>query len=153
MKFSDNIDISEDRIILKTEYSFIFVNIRPFLPYHILISPKRIVKQMVQLNKEELNDLFETAQRSMKALSFYSEDFTLNVQDGVAAGQTVPHLHIHLIPRLNKDLPVNNEIYREGSLQTNIDDEGKIRTNRTLSEMSEEVKFLRPKFQKVFNNL
>ncbi|KRH92701.1 Diadenosine polyphosphate hydrolase, proteins of the histidine triad (HIT) family [Pseudoloma neurophilia] len=150
MKFSESIDIPNEQIVVETVHSFVFVNLRPFLKYHLLISPKRIVKQLVNLSKEELNDLFETVQKCEKAFAFYTTHFTITVQDGEFAGQTVSHVHVHLIPRLKEDISVNNEIYKEGSLETNIDDEGKIRKNRSLEEMKKESEFLRTKFSEIF---
>ncbi len=37
-------------------------------------------------------------------LEFSPDGFNIGINDGVAAGQTVPHLHIHLIPRFAGDL-------------------------------------------------
>lgn len=150
MQFSEKHTITKEQIIKETSFSFVFVNIRPFLPYHLLISPKRICKSLVDLSPEETTDLFFTVQKCMRGLSFYASDFTINIQDGKAAGQTVPHVHVHLIPRLIGDLKVNNNIYKEGAFESNIDDEGKIRENRTISEMKIESDFLRSKFEEFF---
>ena len=36
---------------------------------------------------------------------FQPQGYNIGINDGVAAGQTVPHLHVHLIPRFEGDLP------------------------------------------------
>lgn len=144
MKFSD-IDIPDSQIVAETEHSFIFVNTRPFLKYHLLISPKRICKYLQELTEEETADLFNTARLCTKALSFYASDFSINLQNGEAAGQTVPHVHVHLLPRMENDLTFNNAIYTAGALEYNIDVESETRKNRSFEEMAEEATFLREK--------
>ena len=42
---------------------------------------------------------------------FKCDGFDWTIQDGVSAGQTVPHLHLHIIPRKPFDLPESNEWY------------------------------------------
>lgn len=135
MQFGPEITIGEEQIIVETKFSFVFVNIRPFLKYHVLVAPKRVSKYLVELSEEEYLDLWQTVKQTIKSMSFFATDFSVTVQDGSFAGQTVPHVHVHIIPRLEDDLPENNMIYQKGALETNIDDEGKIRKNRTAEEM------------------
>ncbi|ELA47723.1 hypothetical protein VCUG_00805 [Vavraia culicis subsp. floridensis] len=149
MKFG-HIDIPEGHVVVKTANSFVFVNIRPFLRYHLLISPIRITKTLRDMTEAETADLFNTGKVCMKALEFYAKDFTMTLQDGEAAGQTVPHVHIHLIPRLPNDLKVNNDIYRKGALECNYDDDDRVRLNRSFEEMSKEASYLREKFLPYF---
>jgi hypothetical protein len=52
-----------------------------------------------------------TTTSSLSSSSSSSSALTLAIQDGEAAGQTVPHVHIHLIPRNNGDIPDNDAIY------------------------------------------
>lgn len=151
MYFSEKIEIPDDQIIVQTKFSFVFVNIRPFLPFHLLISPKRIVERVVNLSVEEANDLFDTVRKTMKGMSFHASDFTVTIQDGSSAGQTVPHVHIHIIPRLSGDLAENNDIYKEGAFESDIDSKGIFRKDRSSHKMKEEADFLRSKFQTLFN--
>ena len=48
--------------------------------------------------------LLERARRILDA-SHQPDGYNIGINDGAAAGQTVPHLHIHLIPRYLGDLP------------------------------------------------
>ena len=48
--------------------------------------------------------LLERARRVLAA-SHQPDGYNIGINDGAAAGQTVPHLHIHLIPRYLGDLP------------------------------------------------
>jgi bis(5'-adenosyl)-triphosphatase len=42
---------------------------------------------------------------------FNCDGFDWTIQDGVSAGQTVPHLHLHIVPRKPHDLPESNKWY------------------------------------------
>ncbi|KAM3582945.1 hypothetical protein VKS41_004701 [Umbelopsis sp. WA50703] len=81
---------------------------------------------------------------------FNGTSLTLAMQDGPQAGQTVPHVHIHIIPRKVDDWANNDEIYDEldGKKAATI---GKVdndeRKPRTIEEMKEEAERLRPFFE------
>jgi diadenosine tetraphosphate (Ap4A) HIT family hydrolase len=89
------------------------VNIRPVVPGHVLVLPRRRVPRLSRLTPAEMADLWATAQRVSAALErvHCADGMSLAVQDGPAAGQTVPHVHIHLLPRRRGDLANNDEIY------------------------------------------
>ncbi|ELQ75218.1 Diadenosine polyphosphate hydrolase, proteins of the histidine triad (HIT) family [Trachipleistophora hominis] len=148
MKFGQ-IDIPEEHIVAETASTFVFVNLRPFLKYHLLVSPIQPAISLRDMSEVQTADLFNTARICMKAFEFYAKDFTMTLQDGEAAGQTVPHVHIHLIPRLPDDLEVNNDIYRKGALECNYDG-GRDRPNRSYDEMAQEALYLKKKFYTYF---
>ena len=89
-----------------TVHSFALVNIKPLLPGHVLVSPRRAAKRLTDLNYAEVTDLFMTVQRVGRMLERFYGVSSLNIaiQDGPAAGQSVPHLHTHIIPRQSSDL-------------------------------------------------
>lgn len=62
--------------------------------------------------------------------------YTINIQDGKAAGQTVEHVHVHLLPRYQGDLERNDDIYADGALDCE-------RVERTDEQMRDECAFLR----------
>ena len=41
------------------------------------------------------------------------QDATISIQDGPSAGQTVPHVHVHILPRSSGDFENNDDIYNE----------------------------------------
>ncbi|KAL4187564.1 hypothetical protein AMTRI_Chr09g39610 [Amborella trichopoda] len=68
--------------------------------------------------------------------------------DGPEAGQTVPHVHVHILPRQSGDFEKNDEIYdavegKEVNRKLDLDED---RKNRTITEMSQEASFLRALF-------
>lgn len=89
-----------------TSLSFALVNLKPLLPGHVLVSPLRIVPRVSQLSPAEMTDLFLTVQRVSKTIErvYGASSMNIAVQDGVDAGQSVPHVHVHIIPRKHKDL-------------------------------------------------
>lgn len=96
-----NFEIERRFIIYQTELTYVFTNLRPALEGHILISPIRRVQYFHDLTSAERLDLLriaEVANRVMKCV-VNAEASQVTLQDGPAAGQTVPHLHLHVIPR------------------------------------------------------
>lgn len=84
-----------------TAHSFALVNLKPLLPGHILVSPLRPLPRLTDLSSAEINDLFNTVTRIQRTLTrlYKADGFNVAVQDGEAAGQSVPHVHCHVIPR------------------------------------------------------
>jgi bis(5'-adenosyl)-triphosphatase len=89
-----------------SQMSFALVNLKPLLPGHVLVSPRRVTPRLSQLSSEETADLFLTVQRVSKMIErvFKASALNVAVQDGVDAGQSVPHVHVHIIPRQKDDL-------------------------------------------------
>ena len=78
----------------------------PVSPGHTLIIPKRHIGSLFEATKEERRALFDllAAARSRLLESHRPDGFNIGINDGAAAGQTVMHLHIHLIPRYAGDV-------------------------------------------------
>ncbi|KAI8931194.1 hypothetical protein NX059_011544 [Plenodomus lindquistii] len=89
-----------------TRLSFAIVNLKPLLPGHVLVSPRRIVPRFNDLSPTEVQDLFATVQRVSRMVErvFGASALNIAIQDGVDAGQSVPHVHAHIIPRKKNDL-------------------------------------------------
>ncbi|KAL8665040.1 MAG: hypothetical protein Q9202_002596 [Teloschistes flavicans] len=94
------------QVFHKTAHSFALVNIKPLLPGHVLVSPLRAAKRLSDLNHAEITDLFLTVQEVGRMVErvYGASSLNIAIQDGPAAGQSVPHLHTHIIPRQNADL-------------------------------------------------
>lgn len=91
---------------LKTNKIRVIYNAYPILPGHSLVLPKRHVTSLLELEDSELNELFQIARKAILVLLrvFEGEGFDMSLQDGQAAGQTIPHLHVHIFPRKFGDL-------------------------------------------------
>ncbi len=72
---------------------------------HLLVVPKRHVERWDELTWEEKAALIRGVEMAMKALkeALKPDGFNVGMNLGEAAGQTVPHLHVHVIPRWRGD--------------------------------------------------
>nr|XP_034962669.1 bis(5'-adenosyl)-triphosphatase isoform X1 [Zootoca vivipara]XP_034962670.1 bis(5'-adenosyl)-triphosphatase isoform X1 [Zootoca vivipara]XP_034962671.1 bis(5'-adenosyl)-triphosphatase isoform X1 [Zootoca vivipara]XP_034962672.1 bis(5'-adenosyl)-triphosphatase isoform X1 [Zootoca vivipara]XP_034962673.1 bis(5'-adenosyl)-triphosphatase isoform X1 [Zootoca vivipara]XP_034962674.1 bis(5'-adenosyl)-triphosphatase isoform X1 [Zootoca vivipara]XP_034962675.1 bis(5'-adenosyl)-triphosphatase isofor len=102
-------------VFLKTELSFALVNRKPVVPGHVLICPLRPVERFRDLRPEEVADLFRTTQLVGNVVEqhFGGTSLTISIQDGPEAGQTVKHVHVHVLPRKAGDFSRNDDIYHE----------------------------------------
>lgn len=79
----------------------------PSAPGHRLVVPVRHVARVQDLGQEEWADLFELV-RDVGAEVGSAQDVdgvNIGINDGQAAGQTIDHLHVHVIPRRFGDVP------------------------------------------------
>ncbi|XP_055812903.1 bifunctional bis(5'-adenosyl)-triphosphatase/adenylylsulfatase FHIT isoform X2 [Solanum dulcamara] len=144
--------IDKKEVFYSTDLSYALVNLRPLLLGHVLVCPRREVQRFAELTTDETSDLWLTAQKVGKQLESYhkASSLTFAIQDGPQAGQTVPHVHIHIIPRKSGDFEKNDEIYdaldvKEKEMKQSLDLD-KERKDRSIEEMAEEA----DKYRKLF---
>ena len=92
--------------ILESELSFAIYDGFPVNEGHALIIPKRHTANYFDLSLEEQKDCIELLNR-VKGLvqeKYNPSGFNVGININEAAGQTVPHVHIHLIPRYEGDV-------------------------------------------------
>ena len=79
----------------------------PVSPGHSLVIPKRHVGSFFEVTQFERAALFALLDRAKELVAHQHQPdgYNIGINDGAAAGQTVPHLHIHLIPRYDGDQP------------------------------------------------
>lgn len=89
------------------------VNLRPIVPGHVLVISTRIVRTLSELTDEEYDDLWRSVRIVQNALEKHYDagGFNVAVQDGRVAGQSVPHVHVHILPRTAGDFERNDDIY------------------------------------------
>ena len=122
------------------EFAAIY-NIAPILPGHSLIVPRRHVERLALLKDDEVCHLFLFARRVTDFLSahFQADGFDWTIQDGASAGQTVGHVHLHVVPRRPEDLLSPGGWYMR--LRSPIDSEARPRLSN--SELNRIVTVLR----------
>ena len=93
-------------IVINGEYAYSRLDGFPVSEGHCLIIPKRHVGSIDELNDAELKDLYTVLHQTKILLieTYLPDGFNIGINEGEAAGQTVPHLHIHLIPRYEGDV-------------------------------------------------
>jgi diadenosine tetraphosphate (Ap4A) HIT family hydrolase len=97
-----------DRSILaESRLSFAVLDSFPVSDGHTLVIPKRHVASIWEMTTEEYTDAFKLVGKVKDILQqkFGPQGFNVGVNCGKAAGQTVFHAHIHLIPRYTGDVP------------------------------------------------
>ena len=96
-----------DRLLATRATAIAIRDAFPVSPGHTLIIPKRHVASFFDITDAERADLMAllSAARDDLDREFHPAGYNIGINDGAAAGQTVPHLHIHLIPRYAGDQP------------------------------------------------
>jgi diadenosine tetraphosphate (Ap4A) HIT family hydrolase len=94
-----------NRILISNQYGMAFRDGFPISPGHTLIIPRQHVANFFDLTTEERQSLWElvAAIRTNLMEEVHPDGFNVGLNDGQAAGQTVMHAHIHVIPRYKGD--------------------------------------------------
>ena len=94
-------------ILFHTDLSLVFYDHYPVSAGHTLIIPQRHIANYFDLRKEEKRDLYDCADRAKEILDsrFHPDGYNLGLNIGEAAGQSIFHVHLHLIPRYRGDTP------------------------------------------------
>ncbi|KAJ8596295.1 HIT-like protein [Rhizopogon salebrosus TDB-379] len=153
----------------RTALSYAIVNLKPIVPGHVLVVPTRPVPRLTDLTTPELTSLIVSVQSVGRVIerAYGGDALTVACQDGKAAGQSIPHVHFHLLPRkyhgdffsqkmddiypaleqsetsLPRDfhnLKSPNSIIHHHALKVDADED---RLPRTLEEMEKEATWLR----------
>ena len=92
-------------IVYQDERVIAFLDINPLNPAHTLVIPKAHVERLSDLPAELTGPLLTAAARVAKAAqeALGAAGVNLVLNDGRAAGQAVPHLHLHVVPRFPGD--------------------------------------------------
>jgi histidine triad (HIT) family protein len=83
-----------------------FMDIRPVNPGHVLVVPCTHAALLSELDENTVGRMLQVAQRvdvALRASGIKCEAVNLIISDGAAAGQEVPHVHLHVIPRFRGD--------------------------------------------------
>lgn len=93
-------------ITRENELAYIRYDKYPVSPGHLLIIPKRHVSSLFEITMPEQQALWDLLYAAKQELdeSRAPDGYNIGINDGPAAGQTIPHLHIHLIPRYTGDM-------------------------------------------------
>ena len=100
-------NIPKERIILENELAYVIRDNFPVTPLHSLIIPKRHTIDYFSLTENELlscDALLKEIKDSILSGDELVKGFNIGMNSGEAAGQTIFHCHIHLIPRRDGDV-------------------------------------------------
>lgn len=127
------------RAVAENNLAWAFLTNIPITPGHTLVVPKRCVSMMSMMTEEERQAVYELGEVVKGALrkSVGATGFNCAYNEGEVAGQTVPHVHVHIVPRQEGDTGIveyepRKFLYRPGSREATPEDE--------LQAVAEEVR-------------
>jgi histidine triad (HIT) family protein len=91
--------------IYEDEFALAFLDIAHLTKGHTLVVPRNHARQVEHLSEKDNEKLWEMVRIVVPRLTeaMGADGMTIGVNNGTAAGQEVPHVHVHLIPRTTKD--------------------------------------------------
>jgi ATP adenylyltransferase len=99
-------DGKKSHVVFKTPYSLVMLNKFPYNNGHLMVAPKRHLRDIAQLKTEEVLDLFGAVNKAMqllkKVLKPHGFNIGVNLSKTAGAG-FAGHLHIHIVPRWQGD--------------------------------------------------
>ena len=127
--FLDALKSKNDRdvlILYRGSLSFVIMNLYPYNNGHLMIVPYRKVNSMVDLNKDELKEIMNLSQHSMRIIkkTLNADGFNFGLNVGRCSGAGIDdHMHFHIVPRWNGDnnfMPVtgNTKVIVQGLKDT-----------------------------------
>lgn len=97
---------TKSRIILENSHAFAISDQYPVSQGHTLIILKRHVSSLFEASSEEITSIFDLGKQVQKLLSkqYKPNGYNVGFNDLEAAGQSIPHCHMHIIPRYQGDV-------------------------------------------------
>lgn len=134
-------------VFLESENFKVIYNIAPVLPGHSLVIPVNHFTSFFALKEEQLLEFMQITQEGIKILcnAFNTDAFDLSLQEKPEAGQTIEHLHLHIVPRLKNDLPRPGDWYP----LVHKNDENIIENEKRRRLSDEEMKIIVDKLREV----
>ncbi len=98
----------EKLVVHRTQGFIVSLNLYPYNPGHLLVFPKRHVTDLRQLTDEEQNEMDNLVKRCLDVLDRYGNPSAYNIgyNMGLAAGASIEHLHLHIIPRYPREIGI-----------------------------------------------
>jgi histidine triad (HIT) family protein len=91
------------KILKETTKSISFLDAFPLAKGHVLVIPKNHRQKIQDMNQDEVSDLFLLVHEMVSKVDSVSGATLVAVHNGIDAGQEVPHVHVHLVPRSKDD--------------------------------------------------
>jgi len=98
-------EVEESRVILESDIGLVIRDAFPISPGHTLVIPKKHMPSFFELERADRDGLLDLLEKAKLNLDreYNPQSYNVGINDGPAAGQTIPHLHIHIIPRYRGD--------------------------------------------------
>jgi histidine triad (HIT) family protein len=95
-------------VVYEDEHAVAFRDIRPVAPTHVLVVPRKHIAAIHDLTAEDaatVGNVLVAARKVADQLGLTAAGYRLVINDGDAAGQTVHHIHVHLLGGRNLSWP------------------------------------------------
>ncbi len=95
-----------EKVLYENAYVYAMYDRYPVSEGHVLIIPKRHVEHYFEATKEvrhAIDDALIALKKELDKL-YHPDGYNVGINNGLAAGQTIFHLHVHLIPRYKNDM-------------------------------------------------
>ena len=99
--------LNKNRVIIEGKLALVINDNFPVTPFHSLIIPKRHFSSYFDMSREELLEINELINKRKEQILYADKTvsgFNIGINIGKTAGQSIFHLHIHLIPRREGDI-------------------------------------------------
>jgi histidine triad (HIT) family protein len=93
-------------VVFEDDQLMAFLDIHPWRPGHTLVIPKLHKKLVAELDRETRSRILELGSaigHALRAAELGCKDVHFVINDGAAANQSVPHVHLHVLPRSGGD--------------------------------------------------
>ena len=92
-------------VIYEDDHVLAFLDVHPLTEGHTLIVPKKHVENIIDLPEDEVAPVFSAVKKVTELLEkkLAPKGFTIGINHGRISGQTIDHLHIHVVPRFEGD--------------------------------------------------
>jgi diadenosine tetraphosphate (Ap4A) HIT family hydrolase len=99
--------IDPQRVVAESDLALTIRDRFPVSPGHTLVIPRRHFAGLFDATPEEMAEIWQALRQAADGLvaEQRADGFNVGINVGAAAGQTVMHLHVHLIPRYTGDRP------------------------------------------------
>jgi diadenosine tetraphosphate (Ap4A) HIT family hydrolase len=134
--------ILDRQVVFEGKEVLVLLNYKPLLRGHLLIIPKRQAARVEDLTAEEwveMKSIISLFQKVFKN-AYGASDYVLVVQNGIYAGQTVPHMHFHMIPRDDSSVVATKAKIWNSFFTESLG----LRQPLSAQDMLDEIKYLQP---------
>ncbi len=93
----------KSKYLKETKHSVSFLDAFPLAKGHVLVIPKKHHQKIQDMSIEENTDLFSLVHTMIANVDEITGSTLLAIHNGKDAGQEIPHVHVHLVPRSKDD--------------------------------------------------
>ncbi len=95
-----------DTCVYNNSMVTVALNLYPYNPGHLMVFPNRHVEDLTKLSSDEVIEMHRLTVLSMKIIRelYHSQGFNIGYNLGEAAGASIKHLHLHIVPRFRNEL-------------------------------------------------